>query len=108
MGDPSSGLSPPADSEVDSQSSPFLLAGIRPFLQAPPPGVLPGPATFAFSLPVAPHAEAQGQPQFLLSTDGLSHQVSPPSVGHFPCPSVVSSVPAAMVPLFGQSAPLPQ
>ena len=107
MGDPSSGSSPPVDSGVDSQSSSFLLADIRPFLQAPPLGALPSPATFAFSLPVAPHAEAQGQPQFSLSTDGLSYQVSPPSVGQFPCSSTVSFAPAALVPLFSRSAPLP-
>ena len=72
MGDPSFGSSSPADSGVDSQSPPFLLAGICPFPHAPPPEVLLGPVAFVPSLPVAPHAKAQGQPAFSLGTGGLS------------------------------------
>ena len=107
MGDPPSGLFPPADSRVDSLCTPFLLAGIRPFLQAPPPRALPDPATLAFSLPVAPHAEAQGQTPFPLGTDRLSNQVSPLSTGQPPCLSSVPFAPTAVVPLSGQSTPLP-
>ena len=106
MGDPSLGLSPLADSRVDSQSPSFLLASICPFLQAPPLGALPGPATFAFPLPVAPHAEAQGQPP--LGIGGLSYQVPPLSVSQPPCPSTTSFVPATVIPLSVQFAPLPR
>ena len=108
MGDPSFGSSPPADSEVDSQSPFSLLAGIRPFLQAPPPSALPGPMAFVPSLPLVPHAEAQGQPPLALSTDGLSYQVSPLSVGQPPCSSTMSFAPSAIIPLSGQFAPLPR
>ena len=108
MGDPSSGSSPPADFGVDNQSSPFLLTGIHPFLQAPLLGVLPGLATFSSSLPVAPHAEAQGPSPLSPGTGGPSCQVHPLSVGQPPCPSTVSFEPTTAILLSGQSAPLPQ
>ena len=108
MGDPSFGSSPPAESEVRSQSFPFLVIGIRPFLQAPPLGALPGPATFAFSLPVALHAEVQGSSPLSLGTGGPSCQVPPLSVGQPLCPSIESFEPTTVILLSGRFAPLPQ
>ena len=107
MGDPSFSPLPFADAGVVKQSPPPFLPDIRPFLQAPPYGSLPSPVAFVSSLPVAPHAEAQGQPSFFIDTGGLSCQVSPLSVGQFPYPSTVAFAPASLVPLSSQSALLP-
>ena len=108
MGDPSFGLSPSADAGTASQSPPPFLPGNRPFLQAPILGLPPSLAAFVFPSPMLPRVGAWGQPSLSLDTGGPSYQVSPPTVGQFPCPSTAAFAPASLVPLSSQFAPLPQ
>ena len=73
MGDPSFGPLHVVDFGVVSQSPLSHPTGIHPFLRAPLLGLLPSLVAFVSSLPVAPHAEAQGHPQLSFSTGGLSY-----------------------------------
>ena len=99
MGDPSFGLLPSADTGAVNQSPPPFLPGVRPFLQAPPLGLLPNSAAFVSNPSVVPHVGARGQSSLLLDTSGLSYQMSPPSVGQFSCPSTVAFTPTTFIPL---------